>query len=204
MTIAAIPRDWRSLCCRKRTNIASCSQRRWCLSMSGYNHEILSGEAAGWYQGLTQQHASSGGVKLVDCQWLTCNTRVRQLSSSNSNTDDVILSDRLKNSKVLLILFIWIFSRCLGILIKAMNVDHMVAIKENTLKGKKLQYQRSDITCFFTDMWMDTCNKETLTFGFTAWGHPWTPQLFFYGEPARNHSSLKTLRCLSLELHTLH
>lgn len=125
-------------------------------------------------------------------------------SSSNSITDDVILSDRLKNSKVLLILFIWTFSRCLGILIKAMNVDYMVVIKENTLKGKKLQYQQSDITCFFTDMWTDTYNKETLTFGFTAWGHPWTPQLFFYGEPARNHSSLKTLRCLSLELHALH
>lgn len=149
MTIAAIPRDWHSLCYRKRTNIASCSQRRWCLSMSGYNHDILSGEAAGWYQGVTQQHVSSGGVKLVDCQWLTCNTRVRQLSSSNSITDDVILSDRLKNSKVLLILFIWTFSRCLGILIKAMNVDYMVVIKENTLKGKKLQYQQSDITCFF-------------------------------------------------------
>lgn len=132
MKIAAIPRDWHSLCYRKRTNIASCSQRRWCLSMSGYNHEILSGEAAGWYQGLTQQHVSFGGVKLVDCQWLTCNTRVRQLSSSNSITDDVILSDRLKNSKVLLILFIWTFSRCLGILIKAMNVDYMVVIREHT------------------------------------------------------------------------
>lgn len=71
------------------------------------------------------------------------------MSSSNSITDDVILSDRLKNSKVLLILFIWTFSRCLGILIKAMNVDYMVVIKENTLKGKKLQYQQSDITCFF-------------------------------------------------------
>lgn len=90
------------------------------------------------------------------------------MSSSNSITDDVILSDRLKNSKVLLILFIWTFSRCLSILIKAMNVDYMVVIKENTLKGKKLQYQQSDITCFFTDMWTDTCNKETLTFGFTA------------------------------------